>query len=375
MDARLVVVIGGGIAGLTFAALHRKNGGSVLVLDQTAENNAEDGKSVVIGARSMSMLENAGVNSAPKVPLSRLRVFFENAPGGGVIQDGIIGYGIAHREVRHELSDIVGGYTHAEVKSLTEEKNAVHITYQTAEKQTQVIEAAAAVVACAAPFLPSPFISRDFDFGQGMISFAAKAQNMPPGDAVESFTRHGIVAVVPRTDSQKGIIVCADESTAGKIAAQSDDVLMSEINDVFGGEFGFHSPGARVIYAPRFRRASPQAAGRIALLGAGATTPHPAGAQGLNLGLADAECLAQLLKDESTDIPGALSAYCRRRTAAHGLTAGMTSVLAAGGHLRQWPFRIAGGMAAGALFTATAPFRRSLLASISGIDEIPPEAE
>ena len=103
MDARLIVVIGGGIAGLTFAALHRQNGGAVLVLDQTAEDSGEDGKSVVIGARSMALLEKAGIKSASQVPLSRLRVFFENAPGGGVIQDGIIGYGIAHREVRRDL--------------------------------------------------------------------------------------------------------------------------------------------------------------------------------------------------------------------------------------------------------------------------------
>ena len=375
MDARLIVVIGGGIAGLTFAALHRQNGGAVLVLDQTAEDSGEDGKSVVIGARSMALLEKAGIKSASQVPLSRLRVFFENAPGGGVIQDGIIGYGIAHREVRRELLDIVGGYTRAEVKSLTEEKDAVHVAHQTSDGRTQVIKAAAAVVACAAPFLPPSFVSRDFDFGQGMISFAATAKNMPPGDAVEGFTRHGIVAVVPRTDSQKGIIVCADESEAGKMMAQSDDVLMSKINDVFGGEFGFHSPGERVVYAPRFRRASPQAAGRIALLGAGATIPHPAGAQGLNLGLADAECLSQLLKGEVTDIPRATSAYCRRRTAAHGLTAAMTSALAAGGHCRQWPFRIVGGAAAMALFAAAAPFRRSLLAHIAGIDEIPPAGE
>ncbi|MBE8158346.1 MAG: NAD(P)-binding protein [Betaproteobacteria bacterium] len=365
MDARLICVIGGGISGLTFAALHRQNGGEILALEKNEVCGGEDGKSVVISAKSAAILKRAGAETAT-APLSEIRVYFQDAPGGMTIGGGVLGCGVPHREIHQKLAATLGESLRAPaaVESIAQKKDGVAITFRT-DGGVQEILAAAAVIACELPELPAPFLARTLDFQQGMITFTAAADNFPKGLAVEGFTRGGVAALVPRTDEKTGVILCAGEAAAGRLAALSDDALMERINDFFGGEFGLHSPGARQIYAPQTRYVSPLAAAKIATLGAGAAVLHPAGAQGLNMGLADAECLAAQLAG-GENIETALAAYARRRTPAHMAMLAATGFLGMGGHFRQFPFRLAGGIGAAALSAAAFPWRRYLAEFVAG---------
>ena len=351
MDARrLICVIGGGISGLVFAALHKSRGGEVLVLEKDdIDSAAEDGKSVVINAAAAAVLRQAGANLPNAAPLSTARISFQNAPGGATFCGGVLGIGIAHREARRELAAALGDSFRApvSVSSFTPQPDSVRVLYRAADGTEEIAEAAAVVVACAAPDLPPPFVARETDYRQAIITFAAETKSFPRGLAVESFTAIGIVALVPRTDGKTGVVVCAGERAAGALSALPDGELLTKINDCFGGEFALHTAGERFIYAPKARRVSPLAAERVAMLGAGATILHPAGAQGLSLGIADAECLAALLRTNPP--PRAFSEYRRRRTRAHCTMFAATSILAAGGHLRASPFRIIGGITTAAL--------------------------
>ncbi|MGI9306861.1 MAG: FAD-dependent monooxygenase [Gammaproteobacteria bacterium] len=365
MDARLICVVGGGISGLAFAALHEKNGGKTLVLERQNPAEGEDGKSVVVNSAAVKILQDAGAQ-ADGAPLETVRVNFQNAPGGMTIRGGVLGRGIAHRAVHQQLAAGLGGSfcAPAKVISISQNKNAAQIIYQT-ENGVQETEAAAALVACELPQTPPPFAARALDCRQTIISFSAQARNFPHASAVECFTQDGIAAIVPRADAKIGIILCAADAAAGRLSALEDDALMRRLNDIFGGEFGIHSPSPRYIYAPRIRHVSPLADGKIALLGAGATMLHPAGAQGLNMGLADAKTLAAFLAN-GENIENALAKYARRRAPAHLRLLAATGMLAAGGHLRQLPFRLLGGMAAAALSAAAFPRQKKFAEFLAG---------
>ena len=391
MDARLICVIGGGISGQAFAALHRQQGGQAIVLEKNAPDiSVEDGKSVVINATSMKLLSQLGIFAAADshsniantqinsssshssnnltdltdadsiaTTLSSVRVCFQNAPGGLNINGDKLGYGISHRAILQRLTELAGNETHtsATVESISQQADSVKVCYRTADNEVRDITAAVAVIACELPVLPSPFVARQYDYQQAVISFAVAADSFPKHYAMETFSRYGIIALVPRPDSDKpvGVIICANTAAAGELSALADDELLQKINDVFEGRFVLHTPSPRFVYAPQARHVSPLASERIACLGAGATTLHPAGAQGLNMGLSDCAYLAECITTQD-DIVLALKKYARRRAPIHYGMLAATSMLAAGGHLRQLPFRYIGGAAAKAM--SILPWRR-----------------
>ena len=115
--------------------------------------------------------------------------------------------------------------------------------------------------------------------------------------------------------------------------------LSKWLDGVFGRRFGLRVVGKRAVYSPRLRHIRPLAAGREICIGAGATLLHPAGAQGLNLGIADARTFAECWRDNemhtetgngNTEIrlAGIARTYRHRRRGAHLALITATSAMA-----------------------------------------------
>ena len=362
MDDPVICVIGGGIVGLTFAALHQKNGGNVFVLDKQprhyssapSSDETQDGKSVVISAKSLALLESTGITIKSKCPISHVNINFQDALGEMNI-NGDLGAGVCHTAIKQQLIKLLNSHicAPAVVNAINTNTDGVLINY-TAEDKDKSIQVACLVVACDLPLLPSNFIARRLDYQQAAISFFVRSDNFPAGYAAEQFTQDGIIALVPRTDGNVGVIICASQNKASDLLTLEEEQLMDKINGYWGGRFNLQSPSARFVYAPQARHVSPLAADAIVCIGAGAMALHPVGAQSFNIGLGDARCLAQILKEYS-DINIALSAYCRRRAYRHYGALALTSMASSAGHLRQLPFRIIGGAGASVLSAIIKP--------------------
>src|SRR3546814_8840257 len=102
---------------------------------------------------------------------------------------------------------------------------------------------------------------------------------------------------------------------ADAVAAMADADYLALLQQRFGSRAGrFTRVGKRVAYPIRRLLATQLVAPRAVLIGNAAQTIHPIGAQGFNLGLRDALCLAELLADGGD--PGEaqrLSCYVERR--------------------------------------------------------------
>ena len=366
-----VCVIGGGIAGLTLAALLRQEGWQVAVLERAVTVPQDDGKSVVLNAAAARTVQQVGVWPAGAAELRQVFVSFAGAPGGltvGAADGAILGYGVSHHAIRQRLMDLLSeSLIPAAAESLSWDSHTAQVDYKIGT-EVERLRARVAVVAGAWAGLPSPFLGRVFDYRQVVIAFAAAAENWPQHCAFESFGKEGMVALVPRADKEKPVgVIVGVAATAGRLAVLDDKSLMQVINDEFGGRFGLHSPTARFTYAPQARRSRPLSSGRVACVGMGATTLHPTGAQGLNLGLADANCLASLLLSAGVDrAESALQTFAGRRSMVHDAILGGTSLLALGGHLRAFPFCVAGGAATAILSTILSPWQRQIAAILSG---------
>ena len=196
------------------------------------------------------------------------------------------------------------------------------------------------------------------DYGQTAWVGTATLQGGTPALAIERFTRHGPLALLPlRSDTgeqQAALVWCVnsgDDPVRGLDGAQRQAVLNTLLPEVAGRITGL-SPLKDFALGLNAERTLVD--GRSVRIGNAAQTLHPVAGQGLNLGLRDAFELVQVLR-HGVDIDAALKRVEWTRAADRWGMIAATDFLArsftwqlpgAGGGARPGAGRAAGGRAA-----------------------------
>jgi 2-octaprenyl-6-methoxyphenol hydroxylase len=157
------------------------------------------------------------------------------------------------------------------------------------------------------------------DYGQTAWVGTATLQGAAPGLAVECFTRHGPLALLPLRDAAAGerraaLVWCvngADDPVRGLDGTQRQAVLNTMLPEVAGRIVGL-SPLKDFALGLNAERTLVH--GRSVRIGNAAQTLHPVAGQGLNLGLRDAFELVQVLR-HAADVDAALRRVERARAA------------------------------------------------------------
>lgn len=148
--------------------------------------------------------------------------------------------------------------------------------------------------------------------------------------AWQQFNPEGPLALLPLADGRSSVVYSADSGAFEQTKTLNDDALGALLTERSGNVLG-----ALKVSAPRagFRLQAARTAGtvqrRCALIGDAAQRVHPLAGQGANLGLADARAMAEFLLEagaSSADIGDEwlLERYQRRRKLA--ITAAMTAL-------------------------------------------------
>lgn len=134
------------------------------------------------------------------------------------------------------------------------------------------------------------------DYGQTAIVCNVDVARPAPETAFERFTTEGPMALLPLGGRRYVMVRAARAAQVPALMALSDADYLADAQHRFGYRLGALShAGARRAWPLLGLRAARRVAGRCLLLGNAATTVHPNGAQGLNLGLRDvAEAIALL---------------------------------------------------------------------------------
>ncbi len=116
--------------------------------------------------------------------------------------------------------------------------------------------------------------------------------------STEFHTAFGPCVFVPLTGSRSSVVWVTSPSEAERLKSVDDDDLSREIERRAHSHLGRMTvEGARHVFPLAYERPDRLAARRVALVGEAAHVVPPIGAQGLNLGLRDAEAIAQLAAD------------------------------------------------------------------------------
>ncbi|MXO59424.1 ubiquinone biosynthesis protein UbiH [Altererythrobacter salegens] len=318
-DKRDLLILGGGLVGMTLALAAAKKGLSSQVVDRAdpAELTAEgfDGRASAISTASWNLFGNIGLRARLEphgCPIASIAVTDGMKPGRIDFQpephEGSLGRMFANRELRLALFEaasaepLIAWHARADV---VERERGEHGVSATLADGT-VLEANLMVGAEGrqSPTREDAGITMaHWDYSHRAI--IAGLVHARPHDNVawEIFYPAGPFALLPLLDGPGGehrsaLVWTVAEKDAAGVMALSDRAFTAEVAKRMHGIFGEVSVEGKCSSFPlSFQHTANIVEHRLALVGDAAHGIHPIAGQGLNLGLRDVGALVEVLAD------------------------------------------------------------------------------
>ena len=131
--------------------------------------------------------------------------------------------------------------------------------------------------------------------------------------AYQWFRKDGVLALLPLPQGQVSMVWSTADAHAQALLAMTGDELARSVGDASSHKLGaMRMAGSAAAFSLRRLRAKRLIAPRLALLGEAAHSVHPLAGQGLNLGIADVESLAEVIGARGLETDCGTTALLRR---------------------------------------------------------------
>ncbi|MCW8971590.1 MAG: FAD-dependent monooxygenase, partial [Rhodospirillales bacterium] len=315
-----VLVLGGGMAGMTLALALSGVGVSVAVVEQMASeillDAGYDGRTSAVALGSARVFQGIGaweqmVDAAE--PILDIRVVDGNLTDGispfflhydhREVGDAPFGYILENRAIRKALLAAAKGrdsltlLAPASVVELARE--GVNVRATLADGRRVKARLAVAAEGRDSPSRKEAGISvRRVPYNQTAIVCTVAHEKPHDGVAVELFLPSGPFAMLPMTENRSNIVWTERTELAARYMELDDSAFLAEVNRRFGDWCGsLRLAGPRWSYPLVLQNALRYTDHRLALIADAAHVIHPIAGQGLNLGLRDVATLAEVVVD------------------------------------------------------------------------------
>lgn len=345
------LIVGGGPVGLAAALTLKERGvtGDITVLEAAPRATESFGdRNIALSAASWRFLSQLGVNVDAKhrAPIRQVEITQRGAFGlltldAQDISAQELGAATPYPALMSALHDAVKA---ADINVIYGAKaKAVQHQAQSAVVQLasgEQLRADCVILAdgAASDFVPE-FKRFERDSGQVAIITRVSASGPRAGVAFERFTAGGALALIPRADGEWTVVWARPRAAADQALAHGAALFHEELQAAFGRSLGVVTLTAPLTSYPlTWRFVEPRAGGAIVALGNAAQSLHPVAAQGLNLGLRDAQDLGTAFarKAQGESVASTLSGFARARGLDRVARIGFTGLLAYGFDRGGW---------------------------------------
>jgi 2-octaprenyl-6-methoxyphenol hydroxylase len=310
-----LVIVGGGIIGLTLAAALKDSGLSVLLIEAKVQSAAvAKGQAYAVHMLSALIYQGIGIweEILPQIATYR-RVRLSDADFPNVVEFSTtdigtpdLGYVAEHQALLQPLQDFVKECPNvtylcpAEVVNTQYQQDVVAIDIKIAG-EVRTIRSKLLVAADGARSRireAAGIKTHGWKYWQSCIVAFVKPEKPHNETAYERFWSSGPFAILPLPGNRCRIVWTAPHEEAKALCALDDEQFLRELSRRYGNQMGkLELLGSRFVFQVQLMQSSRYVLPRLALIGDAAHNCHPVGGQGLNLGIRDAAALAQILQE------------------------------------------------------------------------------
>ncbi len=350
-----IIIVGGGLAGLTLASVLGTHKFSVLCIDReeipkTLKTNF-DGRTTAISFGSHNVMKEAGLWKALKplaCPINTIKILDGNSP---VLMDFLseevggnpFGHIVENRDLRAALYARIKELKNADhlagaiVTGFAADENAAQVTLKSGEKfSANLVIGADGKNSALRKFLK--ITTHGWTYDQTAIVCCIEHENPHNNVAIEHFRKEGPFAVLPMLDDQRGnhrsaLVWTVHGANAKSYLDMDADTFNIALAARFPSEYGLVKvSGERFSYPLSLQHAHKYTGTRLALIAEAAHAMHPIAGQGLNMGMRDIAALSDLLlnardNDEDLGADELLTKFQRARHFDNSMMMGATDGL------------------------------------------------
>ncbi len=320
-----VVIVGGGLVGLTLGIALAKAKLETIVIDSldpsTVVDAEFDGRVSAVAFASSRMFKALGLWPSLEdhaQPINDILVTDGTGRRAGDVgaaslmhlhfdhrelDTGPLGFLIENRHIRLAqqavMADCPGLHVLAPAAVARVERNAQGVTAHLADGRALKARLCLAADGRRSRIREAAGI-RTVGWGYQQMGIVTTVEHEQPhhGVAQEYFLPHGPFAILPMTGNRASLVWTEGSDLAPDYMSLGDAAFAEEISHRFGPYLGAVKPvGPRWSYPLAFHLAERFVDERLALVGDAAHGIHPIAGQGLNLGLRDIAALAEVLAD------------------------------------------------------------------------------
>ncbi|TRD12150.1 FAD-dependent oxidoreductase [Erythrobacter insulae] len=322
-DSRDLLILGGGLVGMTLALAAARQGLSSHIIDRAdpAELTAEgfDDRATAISTASWHLFTNIGIAEGLEqfaCDIASIAVTDQNLPGRldftPEAHEGTLGRMFPNRRLRLAMFEaaaaepLINWVSKAEVieRQRSEFGAAAIISREGGEPEKLMGRLMVGAEGRGSPTRDAAGITiAKWDYKHRAI-IAGLTHSKPHGNvAWEIFYPAGPFALLPMNDDADGthrssLVWTVSEDDGKAVTKLGDRAFLAEVQKRMGDVLGeVTSVGARSSWPLGFHHTAKITGERLALIGDAAHGIHPIAGQGLNLGLRDAAALVEVLTD------------------------------------------------------------------------------
>ena len=343
-----VIIVGGGMVGLSLALMLAKANIGVNLLEAIKYPNYDDAnlapyhssfdaRNSALSRRSVQIYQELGLWNALQehaTPILEVNITEQGSFGkarlkadqekvesfGQVIENAWLGRVLLTEVQKQPLIELIDG---VQVISLTQDTDQAHIEAVRGEEsfslQAKLVIAADGRDSFCRKALGIGADEYDYD----QVAIVTTVQTSKPHHHVgfERFSHLGPLALLPLPgEYRRSVVWPVKKGTEGEwLGEENDQHFLDALQETYGDRAGkFQKTGRRFSFPLSQVLAEKQAVGRVVLMGNAAHTIHPVAGQGFNLCMRDAYVLVrslieQLSKSEDIGEPSMLLAYEQAR--------------------------------------------------------------